>query len=253
MAAPTTVDEYMAALPPERRAAMELLRSTIKAAVPEATEVISYKMPAFKSHGGQFLVMELLRSTIKAAVPEATEVISYKMPAFKSHGGQFLVSYDAYKAHYSLFPGERRGHQGMRRRADATPVRERDDPLPGRQAHPRRARDEDPRGPLGRERRSRAPVGRRSEVLARVVEVVGSEDVPIEDAARIVADPEPEVEDAEVLRHHLAEALVPSLLGREAVVHARGRDDRERAAGTQAVGISPGPGGDVHVDVRQVR
>ena len=26
------------------------------------------------------------------------------MPAFRSHGGQFLVSYDAYRAHYSLFP-----------------------------------------------------------------------------------------------------------------------------------------------------
>ena len=63
------VDEYMAALPVERRAAMELLRATIK-----------------------------------AAVPKAVETISYKMPAFRSHGGQFLVSYDAYKAHYSLFP-----------------------------------------------------------------------------------------------------------------------------------------------------
>ena len=69
MGTPITVDAYMAALPAERRAAMELLRSTIK-----------------------------------AAVPEATETISYKMPAFRSHGGQFLVSYDAYKAHYSLFP-----------------------------------------------------------------------------------------------------------------------------------------------------
>jgi uncharacterized protein YdhG (YjbR/CyaY superfamily) len=26
------------------------------------------------------------------------------MPAFRSHGGQFLVSYAAYKHHYSLFP-----------------------------------------------------------------------------------------------------------------------------------------------------
>jgi uncharacterized protein YdhG (YjbR/CyaY superfamily) len=69
MRTPTTVEAYMAALPAERRAAMELLRSTIK-----------------------------------AAVPEAIEAISYKMPAFRSHGGQFLVSYDAYKAHYSLFP-----------------------------------------------------------------------------------------------------------------------------------------------------
>ena len=63
------VDDYLAALPDDRRAAMEVLRTTIK-----------------------------------AAVPEAIEVISYKMPAFRSHGGQFLVSYDAFKAHYSLFP-----------------------------------------------------------------------------------------------------------------------------------------------------
>ena len=26
------------------------------------------------------------------------------MPAFRSHGGQFLVSFAAYKQHYSLFP-----------------------------------------------------------------------------------------------------------------------------------------------------
>jgi uncharacterized protein YdhG (YjbR/CyaY superfamily) len=62
------VDDYLANLPDERRAAMELLRAAIKAAAPEATEVISYSMPAFRSHG------------------------------------QFLVSYDAYKNHYSLFP-----------------------------------------------------------------------------------------------------------------------------------------------------
>jgi uncharacterized protein YdhG (YjbR/CyaY superfamily) len=69
MDGPTTVDNYLAALPGDRRAPMELLRATIK-----------------------------------AAVPEAVEVISYKMPAFRSHGGQFLVSYDAFKAHCSLFP-----------------------------------------------------------------------------------------------------------------------------------------------------
>lgn len=36
MAGPTGVDDYMAALPDERRAAMEELRQTIKAAAPEA-------------------------------------------------------------------------------------------------------------------------------------------------------------------------------------------------------------------------
>jgi uncharacterized protein YdhG (YjbR/CyaY superfamily) len=64
-----TVDEYLAGLPDDRRAAMEELRAAVR-----------------------------------EAAPEATEVISYGMPALKSHGGQFLVSYDAYKRHYSLFP-----------------------------------------------------------------------------------------------------------------------------------------------------
>jgi uncharacterized protein YdhG (YjbR/CyaY superfamily) len=65
---PTTVDEYLAALPDDRRGPMELLRSTIRAAAPDATEVITYKMPGFKRHG------------------------------------RFLVSYDAFKRHYSMFP-----------------------------------------------------------------------------------------------------------------------------------------------------
>src|SRR5690349_16110420 len=47
--------------------------------------------------------MRQLRATIRAAAPDATEVITYKMPGFKA-GTSFLVSYDAFKHHYSLFP-----------------------------------------------------------------------------------------------------------------------------------------------------
>ena len=68
MAGPTSVDEYLAGVPDERRPAFEELRATINAAAPEATETIAYQMPALRSHG------------------------------------QFLVSYAAYKKHYSLFP-----------------------------------------------------------------------------------------------------------------------------------------------------
>jgi uncharacterized protein YdhG (YjbR/CyaY superfamily) len=64
----TSVDGYIAALPDERRAVMAEMRRVVNAAAPEATEVISYKMPALRSHG------------------------------------QFLVSYDAFKRHYSLVP-----------------------------------------------------------------------------------------------------------------------------------------------------
>ena len=69
MAAPTSVEDYLAALPDDRRR-----------------------------------VMESLRQAVRAGAPEATETIAYGMPALRSHGGQFLVSYDAYKSHYSLFP-----------------------------------------------------------------------------------------------------------------------------------------------------
>lgn len=69
MTAPANVDEYLATLPEDRRERLEILRQTIN-----------------------------------AAAPEATETIAYSMPALRSHGGQFLVSYAAYKKHDSLFP-----------------------------------------------------------------------------------------------------------------------------------------------------
>lgn len=47
-------------------------------------------------------LLEQLRQIIKKAAPEAEEVISYQMPAFKYHG--MLVYYAAFKNHYSLFP-----------------------------------------------------------------------------------------------------------------------------------------------------
>jgi uncharacterized protein YdhG (YjbR/CyaY superfamily) len=68
MAVPASVEAYLAALPDDQRAVMEHLRGIIRAAAPEATEQISYGMPAFRTHG------------------------------------RFLVSYAAFKRHFSLFP-----------------------------------------------------------------------------------------------------------------------------------------------------
>jgi uncharacterized protein YdhG (YjbR/CyaY superfamily) len=68
VAAPSSVEEYLAALPEESRAALEELRETIKAAAPGATETISYQMPAFRDQG------------------------------------RLLVTYAAFKDHCSLFP-----------------------------------------------------------------------------------------------------------------------------------------------------
>ncbi len=68
MSAPTSVEDYLAALPEGPRAALQELRRTIRAAAPGATETIAYAMPAFRV------------------------------------GGRFLVSYAAFKDHCSLFP-----------------------------------------------------------------------------------------------------------------------------------------------------
>ena len=51
MAVPASVEAYLVACPDDSRAALEQLRGMIRAAAPEATETISYQMPAFRAHG----------------------------------------------------------------------------------------------------------------------------------------------------------------------------------------------------------
>ena len=47
----STIDEYLAALSDDKRAALERLRKTIRAALPRAEECISYQLPAFRLDG----------------------------------------------------------------------------------------------------------------------------------------------------------------------------------------------------------
>ncbi len=68
MPLPDDVDEYLAAVPPGPRAALQHLRETVRAVAPQASETISYQMPAFRD------------------------------------GDRLLVSYAAFKDHCSLFP-----------------------------------------------------------------------------------------------------------------------------------------------------
>ena len=46
-----TVDEYLSAFPANTKSVLKDLRKTIKQAAPQAEELISYNMPAFKLHG----------------------------------------------------------------------------------------------------------------------------------------------------------------------------------------------------------
>jgi uncharacterized protein YdhG (YjbR/CyaY superfamily) len=45
------VDSYINAFPKDVQALLRKVRRTIRAAAPQATEVISYRMPAYRQHG----------------------------------------------------------------------------------------------------------------------------------------------------------------------------------------------------------
>jgi uncharacterized protein YdhG (YjbR/CyaY superfamily) len=46
-----SVDEFLKAVPPDKRAALEDLREVIRAAAPGATELINYGVPMFRLNG----------------------------------------------------------------------------------------------------------------------------------------------------------------------------------------------------------
>jgi uncharacterized protein YdhG (YjbR/CyaY superfamily) len=49
---PASIDQYLSSISDEKRAALAQLRKTIRAALPEVQECISYGMPAFRLPGG---------------------------------------------------------------------------------------------------------------------------------------------------------------------------------------------------------
>jgi uncharacterized protein YdhG (YjbR/CyaY superfamily) len=49
--APKSIDEYIDAFPPKVQAILERIRKTIRKNAPDAEEVISYGMPAFRQNG----------------------------------------------------------------------------------------------------------------------------------------------------------------------------------------------------------
>ncbi|HZC36374.1 MAG TPA: DUF1801 domain-containing protein [Chthoniobacterales bacterium] len=48
-------------------------------------------------------VLERVRTVIRNALPEAEEVISYKIPAYKLHGS-IVLYFAGWSKHYSLYP-----------------------------------------------------------------------------------------------------------------------------------------------------
>lgn len=78
---PKTIDEYLAALSADKRAALEKLRRAIRAAAPKAEECISYQVAAFRQRRmlvgfgatGKHCVFYLMSSSTVAAHEDELE------------------------------------------------------------------------------------------------------------------------------------------------------------------------------------
>lgn len=93
-AAETTVDAYLAAQPREVRTILEKLRKTIKAAAPNAEEVISYGMPAYKENG--MLVYFAANKKHTGLYPTGSGIAAFKgeLSPYKFSKGAIQFPYD---------------------------------------------------------------------------------------------------------------------------------------------------------------
>jgi len=77
-AVPKNTDEYLASVPEPARSTLNKIRAVIRSVVPrEATETISYGMPAFKHHG--VLVWFAAFSDHCSLFPTASVIAAFKL------------------------------------------------------------------------------------------------------------------------------------------------------------------------------
>jgi uncharacterized protein YdhG (YjbR/CyaY superfamily) len=72
-----TIDDYLAALSEDKRAALEKLRKTIRAAAPKAEECISYQLPAFR-HNGMLVAFGATANHCAFYLMSSTTVVAHK-------------------------------------------------------------------------------------------------------------------------------------------------------------------------------
>ena len=90
----TNVDEYIALHPEPIRQGLELLRKTIKTTAPEAEELISYQMPAYKLNG--MLAFFSAAKNHYGFYPTASPIIAFreKLKSYKTSKGAIQFPLD---------------------------------------------------------------------------------------------------------------------------------------------------------------
>ena len=84
----STIDEYISGFPSEVRETLEEVRKTVKAPAPEATETISYSMPAFKLMKTTLVYFAAFKNHIGFyALPEGNQAFAKELSAYKTGKG----------------------------------------------------------------------------------------------------------------------------------------------------------------------
>ena len=83
------IDEYLALQPEKHRAALERLRKTILSVTPEATEGISYGMPALRLHGKILLYFAGFKNHCSLFPGSKSVILKFKkeLKAYKTSAG----------------------------------------------------------------------------------------------------------------------------------------------------------------------
>ena len=84
----TSMDEYIAAFPPDVQKVLEELRATIRAAAPDAKETISYNMPTFTLNGTYLIYFAGWKKHISVyPIPAGSEAFNKKIAKYADEKG----------------------------------------------------------------------------------------------------------------------------------------------------------------------
>ncbi len=89
-----TIDEYIALYPPEVQKKLQQVRETIHAAVPEAQETISYKMPAFTLDGNLVYFAAFAKHIGFYPIPSGMEAFKEDLSKYKQGKGSVQFPLD---------------------------------------------------------------------------------------------------------------------------------------------------------------
>ncbi len=91
----TSIDNYIATFPAHIQAILEEIRSTIKEAVPEAEETISYQIPTFTLHGRYLIYMAGFKKHISLyPAPTEDSELAHELAPYLSGKGTLKFALD---------------------------------------------------------------------------------------------------------------------------------------------------------------